>query len=331
MNNIAVSIPGKLFLLGEYAVLAGGPALLTTVDRKIHIHPRADGDGYRVLGPSFSNPLHLPELVAQVLRKEQDLNVEIDNLTVDLREFYTSTGTKLGIGSSAASTVALVASLAPELSRQQRFELAFTAHRALQSGRGSGADIAASAFGGTLGYTLLQKSSLFDDLIDFSIPTDALQTKEALQTSAASIETGLFLPSNLQLHAVWTGAPAHSLSFIAGVKEALSTRREAIRDLFGSIAQNSRSGITALHNDDASTFIETIRQGDQLMEQLGTLCDLPIITDIHRELRALAESAGLTAKPSGAGGGDFSLIAGSAGIPLPPKIKDNYLTLTIAP
>lgn len=325
MKNTAVSIPGKLFLLGEYAVLAGGPALLTTVDRKIHIHPRADGDGYRVLGPSFSNPLHLPELVAQVLRKEQDLKSSIDNLTADLREFYTSEGTKLGIGSSAASTVALVTSLTPELSQLRRFELSWMAHRELQGGRGSGADIAASTFGGTLGYTLLQKSSLFDDLIDFSIP------KDALQTPAACIETGLSLPSNLQLHAVWTGAPAHSLSFIAGVKEALSTRRKAVQELFASIAQNSRSGITALHNDDAPTFIETIGQGDQLMEQLGTLCDLPIITDTHRELRAQAESAGLVAKPSGAGGGDFSLIAGSASIPLPPNIKDNYLTLTIAP
>lgn len=325
MNNIAVSIPGKLFLLGEYAVLAGGPALLTTVDRKIHIHPRPDGDGYRVLGPSFSNPLHLPQLVVQTLGEEQGRESSIDNLTVDLREFYTSEGTKLGIGSSAASAVALLASLAPELSRQQRFELAFTAHRELQGGRGSGADIAASTFGGTLGYTLLKKTSPFDELINVSIP------KDALQTPAACIETGLSLPSDLQLHAIWTGAPAHSLSFIAGVKEALSTRREAIRDLFASIAKNSRSGINALHNDDPLTLIETIRQGDQLMDRLGTLCDLPIITNAHRELRAQAESAGLVAKPSGAGGGDFSLIAGPASIPLPPNIKDNYLTLTIAP
>ena len=37
MTTIRASAPGKLFLLGEYAVLEGAPAMLTAVDRRVTV------------------------------------------------------------------------------------------------------------------------------------------------------------------------------------------------------------------------------------------------------------------------------------------------------
>ena len=37
MTAIVTSAPGKLFLLGEYAVLEGAPALLTAVDARVRV------------------------------------------------------------------------------------------------------------------------------------------------------------------------------------------------------------------------------------------------------------------------------------------------------
>ena len=37
MSRVTASAPGKLFLAGEYAVLAGAPALVAAVDRRAHV------------------------------------------------------------------------------------------------------------------------------------------------------------------------------------------------------------------------------------------------------------------------------------------------------
>ena len=75
--------------------------------------------------------------------------LEID---VDTRGFSDSgTGQKLGLGSSAAATVALAAALMPGAPAGDVFECARAAHRKLQGG-GSGVDIATACCGGVISY-----------------------------------------------------------------------------------------------------------------------------------------------------------------------------------
>lgn len=310
MTSNAVSTPGKLFVLGEYAVLAGGPALLTTTAR--HVYARdSGGKGYQLLGPSFSNPDELPEIVAATLT-DAGIPVEVGDICLDLREFYHD-DIKLGLGSSAASTVALVGYLAPFLSPIRRFEIAFAAHRAFQGGRGSGADIAASTFGATIAF----------------YPAGGTGSAGAqIRTKYAEIETGLVIPEDLQIKAVWTGKPARSTSFIDGIDQAKTSNADALSSLYSEIASTAKNGIEALQSKDSARFIEAIRRGDELMEALGELSDLPIITDTHRKLRSLAKEAGFVAKPSGAGGGDFTLLIGPAELPLPDSIEAEYLVIS---
>ncbi len=322
---IPVSVPGKLFLLGEYAVLAGGPALVTSIDRHITVTPRSDDEGYQLNGASFPDALRLPVLVQQVLRQEEGIEVKANRLTVDVSDFFHD-GTKLGLGSSAASTVAIIASTAPHLSAQRRFELAWEVHRRFQGGVGSGADIAASTFGGTLAFHLHSLSETFESL---NLP-GLTAPGNPVVTDVATIDPHLKIPEELRIDAVWTGESAQSVSFVKGLEQALERETRATEATLKSIASRARVGVHALRTGNVERFIEAIRKGDRAMERLGELTGLPIITDVHRRIRALAHTTHSVAKPSGAGGGDFTILVGPADAPISRVIADDYLVLPIA-
>jgi mevalonate kinase len=118
-----VSAPGKLFLVGEYAVLDGAPALLTAVDRRVTVTlTTADGPSWILRAPGLGSGVfrlsadgsvpdtadtstreHLrvfdavrAECTARFGAPTVPLEIEIDS-----RDF-SAAGYKLGLGSSAA-------------------------------------------------------------------------------------------------------------------------------------------------------------------------------------------------------------------------------------
>ncbi len=297
--------PGKLFLFGEYSVLAGGAAVVAATDRAVRAEALPQRkQGYRVRGARFAEPRRLPELVAEVFRESLGTSPNIDALLLDVTDLYHD-GEKLGLGSSAASTVALVRALGPALEDRQVFDIAMEAHLRLQGGRGSGADIAASAFSSTLLYQLRSPSPGFVDILhpprlEFSVTTEH-----------ALIEPDLPFPPELAIVATWTGAPARSTSFIRGVMQALSTHHSEVAHLMQTLSDCAVQGHRALQEGSARGVIDAFQAADSAMEALGSVCDLPIVTDAHRRLRELTAPDGVVVKPSGAGGGDFSLVAGT--------------------
>ncbi len=325
---LPVSAPGKLFLLGEYAVLGGGPALVSSVDRQVSVNPRDDDGGYEVQGATFDDPLQLPLLIRQVLREQEGLDVDMNRLTVDVSDFYRD-DTKLGFGSSAASTAAIIASTAPHLDATRRFELGWEVHRRLQGGVGSGADIAAATFGGPLAFQLHDRRSPFDE---FGLP-GLPGSPETIDTGPALLDRSdaLTPPDELRIYAVWTGHSARTVSFVDAVADAAERNPRETATIFASIAAASTMGIEAARDDDASRFVDAIRAGDRAMEALSRLADIPIITDEHRRIRALAHTTHGVAKPSGAGGGDFTLLVAPANAPIPRPIEQDYFVLPVTP
>lgn len=130
------SAPGKLVLLGDYAVLDGGEALVAAVDRRATgaLDPEAGGS----------------EVVDAVLARARTLGYEVPGgVRVDTSGFIGPGGQKLGIGSSAAVAV-VAAALATGRGDEACFEVALDGHRDAAGGVGSGIDVAASFFGGVI-------------------------------------------------------------------------------------------------------------------------------------------------------------------------------------
>src|SRR5262245_44158931 len=192
---IVASAPGKIVVSGEYAVLAGAPALVVAVNRRVEcgIGP-ASGSTWRftsrgfdgvseyelqrlITGPALDvhDPARLCQCVLQELAARGFAAASLPRaaqITTDSSALYES-GAKLGLGSSAAVTVALTAALlrcstlgsdpkvaprASHLPEVEHLDAMLAAHAKAQGGRGSGLDVATSYYGGLIRFTRVSGS-----------------------------------------------------------------------------------------------------------------------------------------------------------------------------
>jgi mevalonate kinase len=157
--SFTASAPGSLMLLGEHAVLHGHPALVCAVNRRIHVTltPRKDRT-IRLLSAlgrhttsadniKPSKPFRF--VIAAIRRFEKKLPAGFDLRIVS--EF----SHEVGLGSSAAVTVATLAVLSKWLKRSsspRKLMLDGVSVIRETQGLGSGADVAASVYGGIVLY-----------------------------------------------------------------------------------------------------------------------------------------------------------------------------------
>lgn len=304
MTVVRTSAPGKLFLLGEYAVLEGAPALLTAVDRRATVTATAS-DRWRLtawqlgivgldLGPGGSlppgldaatrNSLTLFNAVRAIVESQFGGPGEPLDLAIDSSAFQHD-GHKLGLGSSAAVAVALTAALARArgmtLTTEELFSLADAAHRQAQGGSGSGGDVAASVYGGRIRYV------------------------------RGEVPWPVGWPDDLVLVAVATGTGSSTIDLVARVAAYREYDPKGyLRDL-GALSELAAGAERAL--TDADRFLALADHYFLAIAALDSHADAGIVTERHRELRSLAAASGAVFKPTGAGGGDLGLVFAKLG------------------
>ena len=305
MTTTVASAPGKAVLCGEYAVLDGAPAVCMALDRRarVTVTPRA-ADWTRVSAPGYTaaegffrvvdgNVEWLQgasefSLVDAVLRSIATLPERVVSIELDTDAFRDrASGEKIGIGSSAALTVALLAALRG--TEDVRTD-AMDAHRQLQQGAGSGVDIATSVRGGLLEY----------------------------RTEAAEI-TALRWPAGLHYRLVWSGIAVDTRAKLAHLDNtAASETRAALVQAAMTMAKAWRSATRVLGEYPA--YIESLRR-------FSVDHGLGIFDAGHDELCTEAAAAGLVYKPCGAGGGDIGILLGRSGERLDNFIAGRQQTL----
>jgi phosphomevalonate kinase len=315
MRTIAASAPGKLVLFGEYAVLFGAPAVVAAVDRRavVTVSSRASDD-WQVMAPGLvKNPARLVpgaensvrwidegergafallEMLLRCMKGSVDLEkLPSMSITLDTRSFFESADgmrSKLGLGSSAALTVALASALegwaggdrdTDPIARLQRY---VDLHRTVQGGAGSGIDVAASTLGGVIRFRLAEDRSI----------------AEAGQ---------LVVPNVLRLEFVWTGRSASTGDFLGRLDARRAESPDQVNPVLDDLAAVSASGVDALERDDAGTFLDAVDNFWTVLDRLGGAIEMPILSADHRDLRRIADGCGVHYKPSGAGGGDFGV------------------------
>ncbi|HLU65324.1 MAG TPA: hypothetical protein VKZ63_03585 [Kofleriaceae bacterium] len=287
------SAPGKVMLAGEYAVLAGAPAVVMAVDRRARA--RIAGGAGAALSPFLAAAR---DALARELGEDSAAARAAATAEVDSTALRDPSGVKLGLGSSAAATVAALAAAlaagdpAAPLDRALLHRLAHRAHgdaQAAAGARGSGADVAASVWGG-------------------------VQRIDPPAAPGAPPRTSpLTLPAGLELVTVWTGAPADTCAMVARV-EALGARAPAVRaELYDQIARAAATLVRACEEGRAGLALLALGAAARAAGELGRAAGAPIATAGHDELDRRAAAAGGVVKPTGAGGGDIALGAFPAG------------------
>jgi phosphomevalonate kinase len=261
--------PGKLVLSGAYSVLEGAPAIVTAVNR----YAEADG-----------------------ARPAEWLTPEVRAALGDRGPWFRSDALrsgerKLGLGSSAA---VLVASLgAVELEQRGAlsdgalaeavYERALAAHRCAQGG-GSGVDVAASTFGGTLAFY-----------------------REGDSTRVVPLE----LPSHLFIE-VWASSISASTPELLSRVRSLRDREPAVHaELMGAQARAAREALNAFEQRDVPALVQALVRQLDCLGRLGDASGADIVTPGCRELCERARQQRAAVLPSGAGGGDLLLFFGA--------------------
>lgn len=288
MTARSASAPGKVVLCGEYAVLDGAPAVCMAVDRRARVRIAAgEMDWHTIVAPGYTdmegrcvtsagriewqqgfNEFRLVDAVLRLLDDlpAQSLCIELD--TEAFRERVTMQ--KLGLGSSAALAAALTAAI---LQSVEVGQVAIDAHRLLQRGAGSGADVATSVQGGLIEYRMHDRRV-----------------------------RALRWPEGLDYRLLWSGVTASTTDRIARYE---STRSEQAAGLLADAAAKMAD---AWHSADSvlACFPEYIAA----LRRFSVDHDLGVFDAGHGRLVDEAAAAGLVYKPCGAGGGDIGILLG---------------------
>ena len=331
-GDVVSRAPGKLYIAGEYAVVEPGHrAVLVAVDRFItlRITPCSPAGGYAGtissrLYANGSRPWrHRPQdglaeavggdddymisaiRVVEALVAEGGGRLGSFNLGIS-SELDEADGRKLGLGSSAAVTVATVRAVAGfyglSLDDSRVYKLAMLASDAVQP-IGSGGDIAASAVTGW---------------VDYASP-DRVWLHRARQRAQARGGTGDLLESDwpglclrrlpvpsVRLQVGWTGAPASTPALVADVQAGSHGANDYavfLRDSQDCLARL----ITAIEDDDTAQIMRQIARNRALLAGLSRISGRTIETAELARLVEIALEHGAAAKSSGAGGGDCGI------------------------
>lgn len=271
-------------LLGEHAVLFGYPSIVTAVGQRMKaIVEQIDDDFLELTAKDvhiegYRKPLlqlgegEIPkgagfvELAVRNFLKAHSFSGGIRVETIS--EF----SSQFGFGSSSASTVAVLKALSElmgiKLTEREIFDLAFKTVLDVQ-GKGSGFDVAAATYGGTLRFVVGGK-----EIVPIDVP-------------------------DLPLLVGYTGIKADTVTLIDAVKKKAMRHPKLVDAIYAQIGAIVEEACEALKKKDWQALGELMDFDEGYLAALG-VSSLKLGQMIH----AAREAGALGAKLSGAGKGD---------------------------
>lgn len=271
-------------LLGEHAVVYNRPCLVTAVDQRMRATVELlDSQDFGLEAPDvkvtgYKKPLK--DLgIGDIPKGAKFVEIAVKNFS---EKYPLKSGIRIttasefssqfGFGSSSASTVCVIKALSEilnfDLSQKEIFDLAFKTVLDIQ-GKGSGFDVAAAVFGGTLYFITAGK------------------VIEPLQVSSLPLMVG------------YSGIKADTVTLINKVKESFAKKETRLEEIYDGIAKLVEEAKTALLGEDWIKLGTLMNKNQAYLNELGVSIE-KLDTMINIALSAGAYGA----KLSGAGGGD---------------------------
>lgn len=340
-QQFTIKTPGKLMVAGEFAVLEPYHKLIVMAVNRYVYCTIGDSDSNIVslndfdllnLGWTYDHKevvfqskdprlSFVKDALTTVLTylHEQSISVQPFSLSIKSELDDKKTGAKYGLGSSAAVVTSVITAVLtkflPETpSKKLIFKLAAISHVRTQ-GNGSGADIAASIYGGALLYSSFQANWLHD-LLQKEKSITKMMNHDWEYLSIKKMQ----LPPELNFCVGWTGKPASTANLV----NEIATLKVSNLDQYNNFLQESEQAVSqivnGIKNKDLSNFFNGLKQNRKALAEVGKQAGVEIETDKLRILSKEAERLGGAGKLSGAGGGD----CGIAFIPMHIRCEDLY-------
>lgn len=283
-KQITVSAPGKLMLFGEHAVVQGKPCIVTAVDQRLELKAsKLTEPFFRLEAPdveitNYQKPLsevgkgEIPkgalfvEIATRNFLAEHKIKGGVKFETVSQ---FKST---FGFGSSSASAVDTVKALSQlfniKLTNDEFFKIAYKTVIDIQ-GVGSGFDLAAATFGGTIYYIYPGK------------------VIEPLKLKSLPLIVG------------YTGVKADTATLVKAVNAKRDKYPKIFKSIFDDIALIVEDAKVALVKKDYAKLGELMNMNQGYLEAMGVGSD-----KLANLIYAARNAGAYGAKLSGAGGGD---------------------------
>ncbi len=285
MPSVTASAPSKVMLLGDHAVVYGYPCIVTAADLRMQVSARLLGTpDVTIHASGLAQPF---AATAEQLMSAQALPREVEFVACALRTFWKSYGAPFGVelatrsqfsqsyglGSSSAVTVATIKALSEAAGfaadRDHIFRLSYETVLEVQKGIGSGFDVAAATYGGTLYFV-----------------------------SGGKIIHS-FAQQALPLVIGYSGVKARTTIFVRKVAQFRRKFPDFVGFIMESIGKTVDRARPSLEQGDYELF------GQYMNLNQGYLAALEVSTPELDALISAARQAGACgAKLSGAGGGD---------------------------
>jgi phosphomevalonate kinase len=296
-----IQIPGKVMLSGEYAVLYGGTAVMAPVPRYLNLTVSED-DNQGACSPIIEEALKYP---IPELADYESANGK-PTVAIDSSEFFDADAEgkiiKLGLGLSSAEAVGMIALRFERAgfewikNRRLIWEYADNVHRHVQRGLGSGADVAACAFG---------------EPIKFCRKGDKAHVEPITMDQKYH---------KIPLRLIWTGMAADTRHMITRFADWLGRGGMAAENLLEKLIKSSHKLADSWFAEPADILFENLDIYTSIMTEIAGQADIQYSLPIHNEIALWAKHHGGRAKPTGAGGGDMILLVGDLPDQMPVNI-----------
>lgn len=281
--QIIASAPGSIMITGEHAVVYGHRAIVAAVEQRITVTltPRED-NALRLrseIAPPHKGDLQNPgqsDAYRFVLAAIAAYRARLSNgFEMDITS---QINPHLGLGSSAAVTIACLGALARLTGAplEPLHDEALSIIRRLQ-GRGSGADLAASLHGGMIAYRAPPDSEI------------------------------IRLPDAPELSLKYVGYKTPTSEVLRLIAQNMAADPERFDGLYREMGREADVAIQAAQRRDWAAFGLSLTRYQSHMEDLG-VCDEPLGQIIGK---ARQDGSVLAAKISGSGLGDCVLCLGA--------------------
>ncbi len=281
---ITVSAPGKLMLFGEHAVVYNRPCIVTAVEQRMYATIELlDLQNFELQAPDVNVTDYTKPITdlgnGEIPKGAKFVEIAVKNF---FEKYNISQGIKIttrsdfssefGFGSSSASTVCVVKALSEifelNLSDKDIFDISYKTVLDIQ-GKGSGFDVAAAVFGGTLYFV----------------------------TGGKIIET--LNIKNLPLIVGYSGIKADTVTLINAVKELSNKNPQLVESIYNSIEILVNSAKEEIVKQNWEQIGILMSENQKLLQSLGVS-----IPKLDNMIMSANNAGAYGAKLSGAGGGD---------------------------
>jgi mevalonate kinase len=267
---ITVSVPAKVHLMGEHAVVHGKPALLSAINLRMTVSIEPSAHGVDIISTESTQPVYdALSFLSKTYKLPQVPDIKLTIRSAFPAGFHLGSSAAMAVGVTAAYTYFVKKTWNPMVINQLAYELEKVHH-----GNPSGGDNTTVTMGGFVWF------------------------RKELEFLKSMWQLPFRLPASLNhFSLINTGKPVETTAeMVTMVQKNAEESPSKMNALFDENEKQTRRIATALKTADEKTLIDAIQQGERTLEGMGVVS--PIVQPLIRSL----EQEGAAVKILGGGG-----------------------------